>query len=147
MWQFYDPTRNTSYRGAKPTRDWQTALSFDGAGQMGHVRRFIEDRSTYLTRVPDQSIVTSYDWDSVDRVSGTRDSDGKWLAVYSPRGVPFMIDTTKLVASGQLTASWYDPRNGTYTAIPGPVERRMNVTFRPPSTGTTDNDWVLLVEA
>ncbi|KAH0602383.1 uncharacterized protein H6S33_008722 [Morchella sextelata] len=147
MWQFYDPARNASYRGAKPTRDWQTALSFDGAGQMGHVRRFIEDRSTYFTRVPDQSIVTSYDWDSVDRVSGTRDSGGKWLAVYSPRGVPFMADTTKLVASGRLAASWYDPRNGTYTAISGPVERRMNVTFRPPSTGTTDNDWVLLVEA
>ncbi|KAI5840803.1 hypothetical protein DFP73DRAFT_597272 [Morchella snyderi] len=64
----------------------------------------------------------------------------------SPRDVPFMEDTTRLVASGQLTARWYAPRNGSYAVVSGPVERRINITFRPPSTGTTDNDWVLHVE-
>src|SRR5262249_29482374 len=57
------------------------------------------------------------------------------------------VDMSRL--AGPAYASWYDPANGTFTAIPGsPLANTGTRTFTPPGSNSDgDGDWVLVLEA
>ena len=51
------------------------------------------------------------------------------------------------MAAGNLTAKWYDPRNGTYST-PFNVVRSTNTAFSPPGGEMTNaNDWAIIIES
>src|SRR5262249_40180205 len=83
-------------------------------------------------------------------VSAALSSDGKLGILYVPSTTPTLtVNMAKLVTTGQVTARWYDPTSGTFTAVTGsPFAASGSRTFKP--TGTTsagDGDWVLVLEA
>ncbi len=87
------------------------------------------------------------------RFSATRDSKARWAAIYSPQGFAFGVDLGHLAGvlggcsttSLKWTQSWYSPRNGSFVS-----EKKGSgvgaATFQPPTGGSVDNDWVLLLD-
>jgi hypothetical protein len=130
VWQFLTEDGDASL-GARGT--WTEALDFPAGQQMRHVRALVESRP-YLTRIPDQAIVTG------DGVRATRDAEGSSLMAYTTEGASFTVDTGVLSGTA-LRAWWFDPRTGTATDA-GTVERGASVEFTPPER----TDWVLVVD-
>jgi hypothetical protein len=168
VWQFLEDGESAQL-GARGT--WTKALEFPAGNQMQHLRALMKSRP-YLTRIPDQSILSSgpegvvsgvADLDGLgnridlavldglgdlgDRsIRATRDEEGSFLMVYSAAGQSFSVDTTVLSGS-TLQAWWFDPRTGNVIDA-GSVQRGKSVEFFPPETGEGDagQDWVLVVD-
>jgi hypothetical protein len=109
-----------------------------------------------FSRIPDQSFILSdtFDRDTPEEdvegkdaklIAGIRCAQGKWLAVYSPEGVPFEVDLSVL-RGRKATVSWFNPRSGV-TSLAQPVELCGAVSVVPPSSGSYEHDWVYYVEA
>jgi hypothetical protein len=102
-----------------------------------------------LTRVPDQEVIVT------DRVptsipgagryffAATRDSQGTFAMVYAPVGRRFKVRTSK-VNGPQVTAWWFNPRNGTATKL-GDFNNEGDREFTPPDYGE-HLDWVLVLD-
>jgi Protein of unknown function (DUF4038)/Putative collagen-binding domain of a collagenase len=136
VWQMYGP-------GRKPVNGpllyWYEAIDRPGAGQMQYVRRLIESRP-YLSRVPDQSLITDA-LSGSDYISATR-GDG-YALIYSAQGRKFTINLGKI--SGQkLNAWWYNPRTGSAVRIDA-IENSGTREFACPSEGF-GSDWVLVLD-
>jgi hypothetical protein len=136
VWQMYAP-------GRKPVNGpllyWDEAIHRPGAAQMRHLRALLESRP-YLSRVPDDSIVTNT-LEGADHISATR-GDG-YLFVYSAQGRPFTVNPGK-ISGERLQAWWFNPRTGTAAGIE-PVDNRGTHEFAPPSQGS-GSDWVLVLD-
>jgi hypothetical protein len=120
---------------------WQQALSLPGASQMKYLKQLMESHP-YLTRVPDQSLVTSATYYGTDHIQATRDANGAYAMVYSGSGKAFTVNMARL--AGTVNAAWLDPRTGKVT----PVGRSSNTgtrTFIPPTHGY-GQDWVLTLD-
>lgn len=122
--------------------DWREAINFDGAYQMGIMRKLFEQRPWHKL-VPDQSIVTGGQDEGEDHIQAARAADGGFVLAYTSNGKPFELDLGK-VRAGTVEARWYDPRNGDWLPI-GEFRGKTNQTFTPPSPGDQD-DWVLVLE-
>jgi hypothetical protein len=109
---------------------------------MKFLRTLIESRP-FLTRIPDQSLLTTDAGRGPDHTQATRDRDGSYALIYSASGRPFAVDLSKL-SGERVQASWYDPREGTAQAI-GTIPRRGTREFRPPSQGKRC-DWILVLD-
>ena len=106
--------------------------------------------------VPDQShtVVTagygtfssSGSLGSNDYLTAARTPDGSLVMAYMPTIRTITVDMSKL--SGAATAQWYDPTNGTYTAIAGsPFANTGAKQFTPPGSNNAGaGDWVLVLE-
>jgi hypothetical protein len=142
IWMMWDKDRGM--RNLVDARTgWRQALHLPGSTQVGHARRLLEARP-FLTRIPDQSIVTSDIGKDGDHVQATRDSDGRYALVYLPTPKPVTVDLTKL--RGEITASWFDPRTGESRPIDGKIPNTGTREFTSPGTATTP-DWVLVLDA
>lgn len=71
-------------------------------------------------------------------------ADGALCIAYMERRRDLTINMTKL-ANG-LSAKWYNPAMGTYTAGGGPFANTGSRVFSPPNRTTNDNDWALVLE-
>lgn len=138
MWQFsgdrYPPINHAD-------RPWTEALDRPGAGQMIHLRRLMESRP-YLTRIPDQSIITFDGGERGEHRTATRDSEGRYALVYLPTPHPVGV-RLGWVAGSAVAASWYNPRTGLSQPI-GVFPTGSELTFTPPVDGP---DWVLALDA
>lgn len=78
--------------------------------------------------------------------SAARTPDGTLVMVYLPSARSLTVDMSKL--AGPATARWYDPTNGSYSAVSGsPIANANRHQFRPPgSNAAGDGDWVLVLE-
>jgi hypothetical protein len=121
-------------------RPWYEAVRLPGAGQVQHAQALLLSRP-FLSRIPDQSLITSDPGRGVHHVRATRDQDGRYALVYVPTGQPVEIDLEKL-AGTTLTAWWYDPRLGIAQRL-GEFPRRGTRAFTPPADGP---DWVLVLD-
>ena len=119
---------------------WQAALNLPGAGQMKYLKSLVQSRA-YLSRVPDQSVVTSSVYSGTDRIQATRASDGSYAFVYTASGKPVTVNLGKLSGS-QVIARWYNPRNGRSSVI-GTFAKGGTRTFASPQAGY---DWVLVLD-
>jgi hypothetical protein len=122
--------------------DWKAALNLPGAGQMKHLKRLTESRS-YLSRVPDQGLITSGTLSGTNHIQATRDVAGSYAFVYSASGKSFTVNMGKLTG-GDVRAAWYDPRTGKVTPI-GTYDNIGTRTFKPPTSGY-GQDWVLTLD-
>ncbi|QQS19987.1 DUF4038 domain-containing protein [Candidatus Saccharibacteria bacterium] len=123
---------------------WQQALTQRPAGaQMQYLRKLLESRPI-LSRVPDQSIITSTqgsnysnDW---TRKQACRGSDGSYIFVYNTTNTAVTVNTSKL-SSTNAHVWWYNPRTGVSNDA-GVFTLGGLVTFTPPSSG----DWCLVLD-
>jgi hypothetical protein len=137
LWQFLQPGRDAITWARRP---WYEALHLPGAGQMQFARNLIESRP-FLTRIPDQMLITSEPETGTHHVCATRDADGSYAFIYIPGGKPVGIALEHLAAT-TLTASWYDPRTG-IARICGEFSGKGSHTFTPPTGGP---DWILVLD-
>ncbi|MBC8081172.1 MAG: glycoside hydrolase family 140 protein [Gorillibacterium sp.] len=119
--------------------DWKDAILRPGATQMQHLRNLIEQHS-FLDRVPDQSLIIN-NYEGANYMVATRGAN--YAMIYSPNGIRFRAAMGKL-AGEQVTASWYDPRTGSYTDS-FEVANTGEANFLPPTSGR-GCDWVLVLE-
>ncbi len=140
IWQFLGPGRPPVTSARTP---WIVAKDLPGAGQMRFARALMESRPI-LDRQPDQSLLASDPGRGTDHVQAARSKDGGYAFIYSASGKPFTVHLEKL-SGEELKASWFDPRQGTTSAI-GLIRRLGTQEFRPPSQGK-GHDWVLILDA
>jgi Putative collagen-binding domain of a collagenase/Protein of unknown function (DUF4038) len=135
---------------------WQSHIDTPGAAQIAYLKSFFESRRWY-DLVPDQDHVmltagygkfaSKGTVDGNDYATAARTSDGRLAIIYAPTMRRLSIDTTRL--SGPVSARWFDPANGTYTAIEGsPFANTGSRNFTPPGNNRDgDGDWALVLEA
>ena len=141
VYQFWTPTGAASDFPTAQMTTWKDALDAPGARQMQFIKKLIQSRPI-LSRIPDQSLITSASGTGTDHVQATRDANGSYAMVYTASGQPVWVDMTKL--SGTVIANWYNPRDGSYTAV-GSYDNTGVQAFTPPSSGA-GNDWVLVLD-
>ncbi len=122
---------------------WYESLDAPGAFQVVHLRRLIESRP-FLTRIPDQSLLTDDLGDGDDHLQATRDELGRYAMVYSPMGGTVTVKTHSLAGPARR-AWWFDPRTGQATPIQGDFSGN-ELHFTPPTQGE-GQDWVLVIDA
>ena len=132
--------------------DWQTS---PGVTQFGYWAALFKDRAWY-SLVPDQqhTVVTAGYGTfqnccvsaNSDYLTAARTPDGKLVIAYLPTRRTITVDMTKV--AGPVTARWYDPTTGTYSAITGsPFANTGSRQFTPSGNNNSgDGDWVLVLE-
>lgn len=140
VWQVYDPDKYKP-AGNVFTR-WEESLGRIASYQMGYGKELMLSRP-YFTRIPDQSILHEQ-YDHLDRITATRDSDGTYAFIYTERGKPIDVDLTAIGSGDEVTAWWYDVRSGRPLPL-GNFKREKSAVFTPPTKGT-GNDWVLVID-
>jgi hypothetical protein len=132
---------------AKSWRDWQAALTSEGAHEMTYFAQFVNSiRWTDL--IPDQNGTVFQGVGSAQDYCGAYSSDGTLALAYRPAtgqtSQSFVVKMSQF--AGQVTARWYDPTAGTYVPI-GNLANSGTHTFDSPSTnGAGDNDFVLVLQ-
>jgi hypothetical protein len=139
FWLYKDDEGPFPKNGFQP---WRKALTYEGARQMGYMRRLFELRPWHKL-VPDQSVLASAEGEGDDLVRAARADDGSFVLAYMPTGKPVSIKMDK-VAAKSVKAQWYDPREGTWQKI-GEYAATGTREFTPPSRGDRD-DWLLVLE-
>ncbi len=81
-----------------------------------------------------------------DYVTAARTPDGALVMAYLPSLRTVQVDMAQF--GGPVTARWYDPSRGTFTAVEGsPLPNSGGHSFTPPgNNGDGDGDWVLVLE-
>jgi uncharacterized protein DUF4038/collagenase-like protein with putative collagen-binding domain len=136
---------------------WQTNLDTPGVRQLGYWKTLFSAYPWY-NLVPDQNhtVVTAgygtfgtYDTQvsANDFLTAACAPKGSLVMAYAPTIRAFTIDMTKL--SGPVTARWFDPANGTDTAVSdSPFANTGTRQFTPPGNNSAgDGDWVLVLTA
>ena len=135
---------------------WQSHLDTPGSQQMGYVKFLFESRQWY-NLIPDQShtvVTTGYGTYSDsgalgdnDYLTAARTPDGALVMAYMPTIRTITVDMSTLGAPAY--ASWYDPTDTTFSAIPGsPLANTGTRNFTPSGTNSDGGgDWVLVLEA
>lgn len=141
IWQYWTPQRQPV---AGAHTDWHVALDLPGAYDMHHAKDLLLSRP-YLTRIPDQSLVSDAG-EATNHVQVTRDgtpgrNDATYVMAYLPMLRNVTINTAVLAAD-RLRVWWFDPREG--VALPlGECANTGTLSPRVPSAGP---DWVLVVD-
>ena len=143
IWHFNGP-------GLYPTSlTWQQALNGRGSQSMSHVRTLFAPRS-WWTLQPDASntTLTAGLSSGQDRAVAARASDRSFAIAYMPSVRTVTMNLSQL-AGPNVNARWYDPANGSYTAVTGsPFPAAGSQTFRPAGNNTSNfGDWALVLES
>jgi hypothetical protein len=139
FWLYKDSDGPFPRNGFQP---WRQALAYEGARQVGFLRRLFELRPWYKL-VPAQAVIAAGQAEGEDHVRAARAADGSFVIVYLPRGKPVSINMEK-VSGKTVKAQWYDPRKGTWQLI-GEYASTGTREFTAPSRGAKD-DWALVLE-
>lgn len=137
---------------------WQNDIDTVAVTQLGYWKALFNSVPWY-NLVPDQthSIVTAgygtatgngsgnIQTDNYVTAAGT--SDGTLVMAYLPASTTVTINMAAL--RGTVTAQWFDPGNGTYTAVSGsPFPNTGTHNFASPGNNSAgDPDWVLVLRA
>jgi hypothetical protein len=131
-----------------PPLFWTEAILQPGADQMQHGRWLMESRP-YLSRIPDDELLIadevslSVPGAGTRRFVATRCREGSYAMVYAPISKAFGVRLDKLQGK-QLTAWWFNPRDGKATRI-DTFDRKGTRRFTPPTPGE-HLDWVLVLD-
>lgn len=127
----------------QPLRPWPVALDLPMARQVKHLKHLMLSRP-FLSRIPDQSMITLQQGENNDYISATRDESGSYAMIYFPTGKEVTLDVSML--QGKILKSWwYDPRTGNAYQN-GAIENRGSITISPPTSGK-GHDWVLVLDS
>jgi hypothetical protein len=128
-------------------QDWQAALTSEGAHEVTYLAQLVGSiRWTDL--IPDQNGTVFQGVGTPEDHCGAYAADGTLAVAYRPAtgqtSQSFVVKLSQF--AGQVTARWYDPTAGTYTAI-GSFASSGTHTFDSPSTNHAgDNDFVLVLD-
>lgn len=171
IWQLYLDDTTTNSQGV-PNRtpvagasvNWTDSSEIDatGAGQLKYLKWLLSRTGRpYLTRIPDQSLITSTNTsgdDVTDYHRATRDSsDGTtsgsctYAMIYLGEGGTVNINLTKFQTGSDVRAWWFNPRTGAATldtnATDGIYDRtQASQLFTAPASGV-NNDYVLVLDS
>lgn len=123
------------------TELWSEAINAPGASQMQYIKDLMLSRENYFDRVPDQSLIAE-NGERYDRLIATRTDD--YAFIYSYTGAPMQINMGK-IAGDRVKASWFNPRDGSFTTI-GEVKNEGVQRFDPAGETKDGNDWVLVLD-
>ncbi len=136
-----------SYRGGGDevlygdTTTWDDALNRPGGDDMKHLRRLMESRPM-LKRKPAPELITTFAGNVPDRLTATRDAQGRYAMVYVPKkNKAFTINSASMSGS-TIKAWWYDCRNGKAVSA-GTFAKGGFRNFTTPNKG---QDWVLVLD-
>jgi hypothetical protein len=126
---------------------WLSALNSQGSGDMIRVKSVFASRR-WENLVPDtnQTFLTAGAGTGAGYASASVASDGTFGIIYTPDIRDLTVSMSRF--AGPVTARWYDPTSGSYTAaaissIPNTGSR----TFRPAGNNSRGKpDWVLILE-
>jgi Protein of unknown function (DUF4038)/IPT/TIG domain/Putative collagen-binding domain of a collagenase len=137
------------------TTGWQSFLDSPGALEIQYINKLFNGVA-WWNLVPDAShqVVTagygSYDGSNANLTTATYCTtswitDGSLALTYCPNATTLTVDLSKF--SGPVTAQWYDPSIGTYTAVSGsPFPNTGTHDFTTPGDNHDgDQDWVLVL--
>lgn len=133
---------------------WKQHLDTQGARDMAVMNAFVQSIA-WFTLVPSglggqrELITRSGSQEKArDYIAAAASLDGSLLVAYSPpdRWGPFETDLR--VMRGPARARWFDPTNGTFTAVADNLPNTAPRSFTPPGRNAAGgNDWVLVVES
>jgi len=109
---------------------------------MQYVKKLFELRP-FSKLVPDQSVIYGKNPRDSTHIRSAKAEDGSFCIVYLPIGEPVKINMKK-VSGKQVTAWWYNPRNGKAEKIIKTTNEGIK-EFIPPATGQ-GNDWILVLD-
>lgn len=121
---------------------WYNSINDPGAREMVYLKKLMLSRP-YFGRVPDQSLIAGDQGERYNRLLATRGKN--YAFVYTYTGRDMAINTGQLPGS-KIKASWYNPRNGSTTAI-GTFSKKAVMDFNPPREPKGGNDWVLVIDS
>ena len=135
---------------------WQSFLNSPGALEIQYINQLFGSVSWWQL-VPDSThqVVTAgygtYNGSNQNLTTATYCTTswittGSLALTYCPNPSRLTVDLAQF--SGPVTAQWYDPSNGTYTAVPGaPFPNSGNQDFTTPGNNHDgDPDWVLVLK-
>jgi hypothetical protein len=137
--QMLKPGNTSSAYGAKDF--WYGALDAPGATQMVHLKKLMLSRP-YFGRVPDQTLVGK-NGERYDYQVATRGETYAFIYTYNGKSIHAVMGKLK---GTEVTASWYDPRNGKTETI-GTFENKGVHEFDPPGDRKDGNDWILIIDS
>jgi hypothetical protein len=128
-------------------QDWRAALTSQGAHEMTYFAQLVNS-IPWTNLTPDQNGTVFQGLGTPEDYCGAYSSDGKLALAYRPStgqtSQSFAVNLSQL--AGQVTARWYDPTTGMFTAI-GSFANSGTHTFASPTTnGAGDNDFVLVLQ-
>lgn len=138
IWQFYNDANPVSWART----NWKVALSAPGAMQVGLMRKLFEQYN-WQRLVPDQSIISKDNPETVEYEMASISQDGDFLFAYLPYGRKTTLNT-KSLKGPRLTASLFNPRDGHRIAL-GEFDNSGSKAIAPPSEGR-GSDWLVIVE-
>ena len=137
IWQMLSPDHEPV---GLARHNWYDVLDLPGAGDLVHARRLIESRP-FLSRVPDQSLITTAYYPETDYVVATRGQG--YAMVYIPTGWDVTVQLDRIGAK-TIKAWWFDPRNGEAKSIGNFPGNGLKI-FKTPTMGR-GNDWILVLD-
>ncbi len=141
IWQMWQPGRQPISVARTP---WYESINYQGAYQAGYMKAFFES-IPWQKMAPDSEIVKSGPNTSGKEVLAASAQDGTCVVVYSPYGMNFSLDLSKIQSDG-LLVRWFNPRNNSFIDMKKIVKADA-ITFDPPGDPGRGNDWVLLVQS
>jgi hypothetical protein len=120
---------------------WTDAINSTGANQMIYIKKLMLD-FPYFERIPDQSLIANQG-DKYDYLAATRGKN--YALIYCYNGKKMAINMGK-IAGVNVTATWYNPRNGQKTKI-GIIANKGIQEFQPSGIKEDGNDWVLILKS
>jgi hypothetical protein len=129
--------------------NWRQALDSPGSRSMTRLKQFFDTIEWWKLEPDTQGVVlTAGAGNSSDRAVAALSSDAALAIIY----IPSRRDTGlnfKTLAGPRVDASWYDPVNGSLSAVAGsPFEKSSTPTLRPPHENSGgDEDWLLIVRS
>lgn len=136
--QMHKPGDKKPAYGAKDF--WFVAINSPGASEMVHLKNLVLSKP-FFERVPDQSIIVN-NGEKYNYLAATRGKN--YALIYAYNGRNMEINTGK-IEGRKIAASWFNPRNGSYTKI-GTFRDSGILTFDPPGEMQDGNDWVLMLD-
>jgi len=137
---------------------WKTNMATPGVASLTVWRTFFNSLPWY-NLVPDQTHVigtagygtpiNTYPYARNNYVCLSATPDGNLAVAYFPRGNANTLTVAMTKFSGPVTAQWFDPTTGNYTAISGsPFSNSSTHDFTPQGNNAAGSlDWVLLLSA
>lgn len=138
IWQMYAPGRVPI---SSARNNWSDVLDLPGAWDMMHVRNLIESRP-FLTRIPDQSLISGDAGSKGEHIQATRGKDYAFLYMPYVQNVKVVLGK---ISGDKVKAWWFDPRTGQATST-GTFANSGTREFDPPGEAKRGNDWVLVLD-
>lgn len=128
---------------------WESDLNPPGLASLRHLRTLV-DAFAWWTLVPDtnNTILTAGVGSGSSRAVAARSSTGAFAILYTPSVRALTVSLTGM-SGPNVRARWYDPTNGSHTAITGsPFAANGSRDFTPTGNNSRGlGDWVLVLES